>query len=90
MFCIVHGNAAHTADGNYGANNRISELGFPEWLLGGGNSTGLIKLESYLSSPPRDLGQNPYASTSELFNDWGGRGFDESVPKAAPSGGRTT
>ena len=31
---------------------------------------------------------------TELFNDWGGRGYDESVPgeiiKTAPSGDRTT
>ena len=30
----------------------------------------------------------------ELFNDWGGRGYDDSVPvkvtKTAPSGDRTT
>ena len=32
--------------------------------------------------------------TSECFNDWGGRGYDDSVPgdvtKATPSGDRTT
>ena len=36
----------------------------------------------------------PATSSTELFNDWGGRGYDDSVPgevtKTAPSGDRTT
>ena len=68
-------------------------------LLDSGNGFGAMASEIVFAAADFDCSEFPYiskveGSSNEGFNDWGGRGYDDFVPrevtKTTPCGDRTT